>query len=468
MNESTKIVYHYKQPMLLVRKKTLIILLINCILAIVINTNTVLDIEQYALLSFAICICSISLILSCGYRLLSVPILFTALTYIFHCGQFLFNIFVETYDKYFDIYLSAGDNLSISVIKYTSNAIMFLALGFLIMRDRIVVKNDNCVVDTYSFNRCAFCGKLLIIICIVPRILTDLLLIYIGYMGNASGISGYLKTLGEGFYIGIALLLIGRRDKERYCKRVFLITSAYIMLGMISGQRQVALTYWLLIAMVYFGFVITNNETKKVDLVRVLFIGILLYFGLVFLATIGDIRNHPYLEFGDVFLNNISLKMIADQVGEFGGTGISLAYSIKYFPQTKPFNYGMTYVSSLLTVLPNFGGFLTEINFANDYINFIPIKDAFGGSYLGELYYNFGLWGQPLCLLIGMILGKYSNYLNNGIKNEISFRAIIGLLLISPTLLWVRGIFPYFVRTCVWFGIIIYIIFNLYDLRAKN
>ena len=67
-----------------------------------------------------------------------------------------------------------------------------------------------------------------------------------------------------------------------------------------------------------------------------------------------------------------------------------------------------------------------------------------------------------------MILGKYSNYLKNGIKNEISFRAIIGLLLISPTLLWVRGIFPYFVRTCVWFGIIIYIIFNLYDLRAKN
>ena len=111
-------------------------------------------------------------------------------------------------------------------------------------------------------------------------------------------------------------------------------------------------------------------------------------------------------------------------------------------------------------LLPNIGGWLDEVNKGTDFIYMLPSDSqlALGGSYLGELYYNFGTYGKYFTIIIGYLLGLLSRAMDRGIKYRMNFWVIISILAISPTLLWVRGVFSYFVRTCVYLSILIYII----------
>lgn len=418
-----------------------------------VNSNA--DLNTLAVGALVVTALSLVSLLKSGYHWFSLPTVFLFFTYVFHCTQFLFNIFVEEYDKYFDIVGLTGDKTSIQILNFSIVAILFLTYGFVLASNAKIETFSTARNNNYNYGRC---GKTLLWLCFLPRVIIDITFYVVGYANSDFvDIPGFVRIWAEGFYVGIALILIGYKHRPDYCKKVFIFATIYVLFTMLSGRRQIALTYWIMLALIYFRYVYVSS--KKYTLTTKLMYAFLAFLGIVFIATIGDTRNHAS-SFGEVFSSNMSLMVVADQIGEFGGTGVSLGYAIESFPSQHDFNYGLTYLESLVMLLPNFGGWLDEINRGTDYIYMLPSDTqlALGGSYLGELYYNFGTYGKYFTLIIGYLLGLLTRVMDRGIKYRMNFWVIISILAISPTLLWVRGVFSYFVRTCVYLGVLIYII----------
>lgn len=436
------------------RTRPYILLFIETLIVFyVVNANVGLN--TLAVSALIVAAISILSLLKSGYHWFSLPTVFLFFTYVFHCTQFLFNIFIEDYYKYFDIVGLTGDNISIQILEYSIVAILFLTYGFVISSNASLKPLPTIGNSNYNYGKC---GKTLLIICILPRVIIDVVFFLVGYENSESvDIPGFIRIWAEGFYIGIALILIGCKNRPAYCKKVFILATIYVLFTMLSGRRQIALTYWIMLALIYFRYVYVSS--KKYTLTTKLIYAFLAFLGIVFIATIGDTRNHAS-SFSEVFSSNMSLMVVADQIGEFGGTGISLGYAIMSFPSQHGFNYGLTYLESFIMLLPNVGGWLDEINRGTDYIYMLPSDSqlALGGSYLGELYYNFGMIGKYFTIIIGYYLGLLTRIMDRGIKYRMSFTVILCILAISPTLLWVRGVFSYFVRTCVYLGVLIYII----------
>jgi hypothetical protein len=101
--------------------------------------------------------------------------------------------------------------------------------------------------------------------------------------------------------------------------------------------------------------------------------------------------NPSLSRFIEFFIESMSGSVFLKILGEFGGTIITLCYSMMYFPSYAPFQYGKNYIFSLFTIFPNVGGVLNEGLKTSTYTLMLPsdVSRFLGGSYIGELYYSF-------------------------------------------------------------------------------
>ena len=216
----------------------------------------------------------------------------------------------------------------------------------------------------------------------------------------------------------------------------------------------------LVVILIYLKYV----RKIKLKVKSVLGIIVLAYVIFAMIATFGDLRYNIDPSLGiyiSTFFENIFGKMIAGQIAEFGDTGISLAYAIKYFGNDVPYNYGMTYLNSWFQIFPNINGSLEKL-FGADFA-FVkalpPIEhNNFGCSFLGELYYNFGIFGSVICLITGCIIGKSTYCIEDAFNNGFTIKTLIILFLLPTLLSYVRGSFSDFIRLGVWFGILLYVL----------
>lgn len=428
-------------------------------------TQQTSNIKALSYLALIQCILTLFIVFSKGYGFISVPTFFVAFTYIFHCSQFLLNAFNLVYDKPFDIFVIVGEPVSVQVLQYCITAFFFLSVG-IILSKRV---HSNKTNKTFDVNFCRFIGKALIVLCFIPRLFVDVALIvtYIrfGYVATYSAVtSGIVQVWAEGFYIGILLLLIGAKDNPAFCKKLFLFAVAYSIFGMISGRRQEKVCYIIVLTIIYLRYV----PRKKVKLSRIIAISSLGYIFLVFIAAFGDLRSTGRSSLNDflyAFIDNLGFKMIADQLGEFGGTGLTLAFSFISFPQYVPHNYGLTYVVSWIQVLPNISSTLNKIMSNLSFVKLIPEQYQLwlGGSYFGELYYNFGFWGSFALLPVGLLIGNISMALDEAIRSgKMTIKTAAYVLILSPLFLWIRGDFTYFIRPLAWYALLIYLLYKLF------
>lgn len=153
---------------------------------------------------------------------------------------------------------------------------------------------------------------------------------------------------------------------------------------------------------------------------------LLLSIGLVFLViifpTIGSIRNSALIErsslesiAGSYFsLENPSFSTFS----EMGGTLLTVAYTIDLIPSTRPFDYGLQYLYSLLTIFPSIGDSLHPTVVRGTPTAWLitavdPFTAARGGSlgysFIAEAYMNFDYWGAPFILcVIGFLFVRFA------------------------------------------------------------
>ena len=149
---------------------------------------------------------------------------------------------------------------------------------------------------------------------------------------------------------------------------------------------------------------------------------------------------------------------------------MTLAAALETFP-SEGVGRGTIYFTSWLQVVPNIGGIIDGLIVEIDFVRLIPSKYQFwlGGSFLGELYYNFGAKGIPLFFVLGYALAYMSKKLDFDILNQkINYSTIAILLLISPCFIWVRGTFSYIPRTLVWFFVLIFVLKMVFAERGNG
>lgn len=305
--------------------------------------------------------------------------------------------------------------------------------------DRGSIKSGNDIVQLSNLKKL---GIILLLISIIPAIVYDYSLI------SASIAGGYFEARAQEIQSGIwsdmymlfkasIVFLVVAFHKERKKASFIVWTSIlYSTLRMLLfGERGFQIIFILVILWLYHVLIKPFNTNRR----SIIKLTIILLAFVVIMTFIADIRVLSYdnIDISTYFKHAIENNPIKKQLIEFGGTILTLGLAIEYIPAFTPYYFGSTYLYSLLTVLPNIGGFLnpvlSNIKTASILQRYYP--GALGGSYLAELYMNFSWIGIVGSIIFGLIIAKIDFKSYMAIKNK-KFISLINYANLITIVLW--------------------------------
>ena len=139
---------------------------------------------------------------------------------------------------------------------------------------------------------------------------------------------------------------------------------------------------------------------------------------------------------------------------------IALILAMRFVPSIIGYGYGVGYASGFLNIFPNVNGFIDSYRDSMVYVSNFPVQyqQYMGGSYIGELYFNFGYFSVIFAILIGIFIGFICNMVSNKNNYDKSLSYIICLIIYTNMLWWIRDYFSGMIREIIWSAIIIIIL----------
>lgn len=389
----------------------------------------------------------------CNIPIISIPNLFSLFSLFFHMGQIIKDTFNldGTVPLPFENYASIDSIQAAFWFYLFSQTIFSIAVGITCTLPISEQKHESVfskILDRDSI----FIAKILIMIGILPNIYIDLMsLMGAAAMGYEGVYSLYfpqpLRSLAFFFDAGLIILLFGWSHSSRV-KWLFIFVIAYKCLIMSSGGRQQNVTFLLIWIYTYF-FIIQKLTIKKCILLSVMCI-----LGLFFINAIGTLRTTGDFNLIDILTLLFSGKMsqtLGNSLGEFGAAFDTLEVAVQYVPDTINYGYGRTYIAGLISIIPLIVQQIPFLAETTVFLSQLPqsIVFAFGGSYLGELYYNFSWFGVMGNFVIGVVLGKIHNRITSRNHSCLLQKGWSAILAISM-LLFIRGYFTDMVQRLAW------------------
>ncbi len=401
-----------------------------------------------------------------GYRVFSVVVIFVLLSFLFHFGQVFTNIIAPNY-KYIDsnFLLNNFENVKKSLL-FSLNIIQIMMIG--IIGVGVLQKNDITKTRVSRIYDMKTFGWIITIICTPLRIVY--IVAQIGEVQEntyvsavASGFSGVFIQLSLFCVIGFVILLLTYSDEPQKATIIFFIEMVLLMMMMLSGGRLFSISTILILAMCYFYAV--KRPTLKQWVIFFLTALILLKI----LTIITELRTTYNFTISKIFeaLIHSDNEFLLRVFDEYGGTIYTVRNTFNEVPAYIDYHKGLSYLKSWLLVGLNFDGSLNEINQEVKYTMIFNRRYSYGGSYIGELYYNFGYFAYLFAPLIGVFAGKLSKGFEKNILNQNYYHLAFYIMPVYALFGWVRGYFDSFTRSFVWGSILIYILAQL-CVKRKN
>lgn len=233
------------------------------------------------------------------------------------------------------------------------------------------------------------------------------LYLYVTYLSLSNGFSQQTRAIlsssnvfniARAFFYSSGILYLcynNEKQKNKLNKLIEGMIVFSIVLTFFIGARGEGLTW--LVAYFYGKFTIIKEEKLKKE-----WLFILALFLLVLVSVaIAEIRSGPGMSVADVLKGNVLNKFIS----ELGFNFTSICYMMLYTPTTLQFQYGYTYILSLLSLVPSTIDFL---GFSEYFRSQLPLyklaellhQDFFGSldfgvgfSFNAEAFYNFSWFG---------------------------------------------------------------------------
>lgn len=421
-------------------------------------------------------IISITVIFDCilmtnmNIRLYSPAAIFIILSYLFSFGQFIieayFPFHVYRYEK---IILFYSDDIKRCAF-FSFVIIQLVFLGIIVQRK---LNNKDCTElnedaqINYKYIRTL--GYIISLICfpiwLYYNIQTySLTKIKGGYVVGATQVNGIIVQFSYYIIIGMALLIIGYSNNKYLQRIIFVIEMLLLLVSMITGNRLFAVGS--VCVLFYCYKMLTNKQLFR----QVILIFIIIYFVAGIVASISHLRLNSVLTVTDIVNDSLSYgkESFLYVLEEFGGTIKSPLKVMQQIPSIVPYSCGKTYLFSLITLIPNFNDQIRSIYEKSIYLFSLQGNAAMGGSYIGELYYNFGYFSYLIAFPIGVFIGALTDRADHLIlsKNYLVFSYYI--MIIFGLYMWVRGYFTELIRGPIWAALLIYSIDRILNLLKKG
>lgn len=387
----------------------------------------------------------------CKIKILSMTGIFISFTYLFHFGQVILNgIFKNHEYKYANmlkLYNFSYVKKSVPFMIITLSAVL---IGVVISSYGKIKTEDSGPVQTIDLSFVRTLGWIILIITFPLKIKYDIDALV------TSSISGYNDTLHmsySGIYIqislfyiiGFILLLIGYKDCKNKAKMILTLELIYLCLTMISGGR---IYQTISICLIMFFYL---NCVEKINIKSFIIYAALGYLLLKVLTVISIVRANNTGSFKVIANAFFSLKNdpISSALEEFGSTIQTMIVTIIKIPLVQDFQNGKTYLLSFSGALVNINGSIDEIITKANFVKNLNTK-GIGGSYIAELYYNFGNYSYIIAVVIGFIVNKVSNTINRLVTKRSFDKLAYYIMPFYYTIMWVRGSFIDFSRAIIW------------------
>ena len=232
----------------------------------------------------------------------------------------------------------------------------------------------------------------------------------------------------------LMLLIVGR---ERKGAALFWAVVAINVILMATGSRQYSVCFLAVWCLIYFYYL---KRLSVVGAVSMVLVCVMLLFVI---DAFGELRTAGFsIELFSAYLANASFfDVVWDSLGEFGCAFSTLVVCVGYVPAGLSYGLGNTYLAGLLSVIPTLVSYFPGLKSATLFTRLIPGTSSFGGSMLGEFYYNFGWFGLVGPFLIGILLAWCQNRLNESNEKKRLVFVWVAAVVSVFLLLFIRGYF---------------------------
>ena len=446
----------------------LIIILESCLFS-----SSLLRADSYGTFSIIIIANLIGQLLTlkiCGCRVCSFFTAFIVLFYVFHMGQVImlgtFPNYEYDYVNYITLYMNDSE-IAKETISMCITCISAFFLGGIIAtgREEAIVENDEVLKNPFHS------GKWMFILLFPFRLYADLVTVLAALSGNYSSTfnvsligGGVTTALASIWYISLPLFYLEIEPQKR--KRYLFFVICYLAFGMLSGARGHAVVGLLGLLLVV---VLEKNRISINKFIVYLILGLL---GLLVLDLVFDMREIGVTAFFSNFSYYLSKALhnsiILETIGSFGET-IFTPYLVLcgYGTQLTPW-FGECFVKSIVSIVPDFFGWFTDINNQAIFQKMLRSAHTIGGSFAGDMFYNFGHLYWLGSAVIGFIYARYSLKVSSAIKSSDYYFVYKCIPFLCLSLWWIRDSIGNMTRNLVWALLILYVIDNVFKHRRRT
>lgn len=306
-------------------------------------------------------------------------------------------------------------------------------------------------------------GYLFIIVSLpiyIHKIFTSIYLtINYGYsIAAETGYNYYLSFFAQLLVPGL-LILVSASEKKQ--SRIwFCFGELLFIISMLSGQRA----YYLMYAMALFYVFLKKQDIVKIRFRSIVFIGIGCYIIIILLNAIRNVRE-----------TGMGLKMlltsitshntpIMDMLNECGITSNVICYTMQQVE--KPFYFTQLF-SSLLICIPGVSKILPNVDFSQ--LNVTDRLDAWnlGGALVADVYFDFGVFGALICILIGILMSKLLVSFVDVVNKNKTLMIAWYVPVVCEFAFWTRSTFYKIPRNCFFYTILYVLVIMVSILISK-
>lgn len=392
-----------------------------------------------------------------GHKIISFLTLFIVFYYLFHFGQVIMLGLFPNYNFDYLCYLNTfmtSNEIILKTIKVSLLCINFFTIG------AIIVNKPKLGNEKKSKTKRTNIGKYLLIVLLPFRLFYDFRVLYYS-------IGGYSNTFNISFFGGgiisalaiicpIAAMIYYLELNPKRDKLFFRVSILYLFFTMLSGGRGHSLIAIIGLFVVYF-----TKHKIKITFFKAIKWLILSCLVLFFIDIIYDMRQvgiFEYLKNFSTYLSQgIKKNILLETIGSFGET-IFTPYLVieEYGSAINPF-FGECFVKSIFSILPDGFSSFSQINNEAIFVKMLNSNFALGGSFVGDLYYNFGNYYWVFSLVIGFIYSKCSCKFTYYVTNNNHHAAYYYLPFLCLSMWWIRDSVGGLTRNVVWCMILIFL-----------
>lgn len=413
----------------------------------------------------------LTIIKKSGFPLCSFFSAFIVFYYLIHFGQVLmqgvFPLYHYDYMNYIMIYMKDIELLrkTIAVCVNCINCFFIGGLLTFLSIDQQLYNNTTIKTEESSSAIRAVFYTLLPF-----RLLFDITYLTAAFSGGyratmGGSLPGVFSAFATMWYVVMPLYYLDIKDLKK--KRLFaILVSIYVVLTMLTGRRG-----HVVIALASLAIAVLGGK-ESIPLKKIVKYSVGCFCGLIFLDLIYEMRSTSISAFlenrEDVIKNVVSHNIVLETIGTFGESIFTPYLVVKGYGSIYTPFWGECFIKSLASIVPDVFGWFKQINNEAIFSRCLGTNNAIGGSFAGEMYYNFGEWYPLTSIILGFIISKASNKVFVGIKNGDCSKIISSFSFCSLSLWWIRDNIGNMLRQYVWIVLLYYLFSSLFGRKSSG